>query len=167
MTVLPMLASAPGGIDVTCTVVPGAPRTLKLDMLKLGMPGIPPQPDRAAQLSAKAIARRMIKCPQHPLPRVTYKIGDLRVLVSPRADDIDRAQRHDHGDKRRDLCQLDWIDGRFHSPTTSRPTHRIPKCKCGEKAVRRRREKPCALNRGSLVTVVALPCNRLDTPNCE
>jgi hypothetical protein len=61
------LASAPGGIDVTCTGVPGALKLgtlklglLKLGRLKLGTLGSAPQPDRAALLSTKAIARRII-----------------------------------------------------------------------------------------------------------
>jgi hypothetical protein len=46
----------------------GVPRTLKLGMLKLGklklgMLGSAPQPERAAQLSTKAIARRIIIAP--------------------------------------------------------------------------------------------------------
>ena len=70
---LPKLAFAPGGTDVTCTGVPaGAPRTLKLGMLrlgklKLGMPGSAPQPERAAQLSTKAIARPIIIVPPTPV----------------------------------------------------------------------------------------------------
>ena len=66
---LPKLASAPGGTDVTCTVVPGAPPALKLGILtlgklKLGILGIAPQPERAAQLSTKAISRRIIVAPK-------------------------------------------------------------------------------------------------------
>jgi hypothetical protein len=66
---VPKLASAPGGFDVTCTGVPDAPRTLKLGMLKLGklklgMLGSAPQPERAAQLSTEAIARRIIIAPK-------------------------------------------------------------------------------------------------------
>ena len=66
---LPKLASAPGGTDVTCTGVPGAPGPLKLGILtlgklKLGMLGIAPQPESAAQLSTKAIARRIIIAPK-------------------------------------------------------------------------------------------------------
>jgi hypothetical protein len=59
------LASAPCGIDVTCTGVPGALKlgTLKLGLLKLGMLGSPPQPESAAQLDTKAIARRVIIAP--------------------------------------------------------------------------------------------------------
>lgn len=85
---MPKLASAPGGTDVTCTSVPGVPRTLKLGMLtlgklKLGMLGRAPQPETAAQLSTKAIARRIIIGPRHPLRRVTYKIGDFAASVWP------------------------------------------------------------------------------------
>ena len=36
---------------------------LTLGKLKLGMLGSPPQPERAAQLNAKAIARRVIIAP--------------------------------------------------------------------------------------------------------
>ena len=66
---LPKLASAPGGTDVTCTGVPGALGPLKLGILtlgklKLGILGSAPQPARAAQLSAKAIARRIIVAPK-------------------------------------------------------------------------------------------------------
>ena len=80
---LPKLASAPAGTDVTCTGVPDALPPPKLGMLtlgklKLGMLGIAPQPERAAQLSTKAIARRIMIAPRHPLRRMTYKIGDLR-----------------------------------------------------------------------------------------
>jgi hypothetical protein len=81
---LPKLASAPAGTDVTCTGVPVAPPLLKLGMLKLGklrlgMLGSAPQPERAAQLSSKAIARRIITAPQDPLRRMIYKILDLRL----------------------------------------------------------------------------------------
>jgi hypothetical protein len=49
--------------------VPGALGPLKLGILtlgklKLGMLGIAPQPERAAQLSTKAIARRIIIAPK-------------------------------------------------------------------------------------------------------
>ena len=68
--VLPKLASAPGGADATCTDMPGARGPLKLgiltlDMLKLGMPGSAPQAERAAQLSTKANARRIIVAPKN------------------------------------------------------------------------------------------------------
>jgi hypothetical protein len=62
---LPKLASAPGGTDATCTDVPGAPGPLKLGILtlgksKLGMLGSAPQAERAAQLSTKTNARRIM-----------------------------------------------------------------------------------------------------------
>jgi hypothetical protein len=69
---LPKLASAPGGIDDTCTGMPGwlKPGMLKLGMLnlgtlKLGMLGIPVQPDKTAPLNIDitAIARRIILIP--------------------------------------------------------------------------------------------------------
>jgi hypothetical protein len=68
------LASAPGGIDVTCTGVPGALKLgtlklglLKLGKLKLGKLGSAPQPDRAALLSIEAIVRRIITISQGPI----------------------------------------------------------------------------------------------------
>jgi hypothetical protein len=84
---VPKVTSAPGGFDVTCTGVPDAPRTLKLGMLtlgklKLGMLGSAPQPERAAQLSTNAIARRIVS-PQEPLRRITYKTRDLRLQFGP------------------------------------------------------------------------------------
>jgi hypothetical protein len=65
---LPKLASAPGGTDVTCTGVPGALGPLKLGILmlgklRLGTLGSAPQPERAAQPSTKAMARRIIVAP--------------------------------------------------------------------------------------------------------
>jgi len=65
---LPKVASAPAGTDVTCTGVPGALGPLKLGILtlgksKLGMLESAPQAERAAQLSSKAIARRIITPP--------------------------------------------------------------------------------------------------------
>jgi hypothetical protein len=48
---------------------------LKLGKLKLDMLGSAPQPERAAQLITKVIARRIIL---PPLRRMTYKIADLR-----------------------------------------------------------------------------------------
>ena len=61
---------------MTCTGVPGALKlgTLKLGLLKLGKPelgtlGSAPQPDRAALLSTKAIARRIITISQGPIAR--------------------------------------------------------------------------------------------------
>jgi hypothetical protein len=50
--------------------VPGAPRKLgmlKLGKLKLGMLGSAPQPERAAQLRTKAIARRIIIVSETPV----------------------------------------------------------------------------------------------------
>jgi len=66
---LPKLASAPAGTDVTCTGVPEALPPLKLGILRLGklrlgMLGSAPQPERAAKLSTKVIARRIIMAPQ-------------------------------------------------------------------------------------------------------
>jgi hypothetical protein len=66
---LPKLASAPGGTDVTCTGVLGALGPLKLGILTLGKLkpgtlGIAPQPEREAQLSTNAIARRIIVAPK-------------------------------------------------------------------------------------------------------
>jgi hypothetical protein len=80
---VPKLASAPGGTDVTCTGVPGALGPLKLgiltlDKLKLGILGSAPQPERAAQLSTKAVARRIV-VPPKLLRSLTHKIVHLRL----------------------------------------------------------------------------------------
>jgi hypothetical protein len=69
---LPKLASAPAGTDVTCTGVPDVPPPLKLGILKLGklklgMLGSAPHPERAAQLSTMAIARRIMIVPPQAL----------------------------------------------------------------------------------------------------
>jgi len=66
---LPMLASAPAGIDSTRTGVPEELNPgmllklgmLRLGMLKLGMLGIPVHAESAAPQTAKAIARLIIR----------------------------------------------------------------------------------------------------------
>jgi hypothetical protein len=79
------LASAPGGIDVTCTGVLGLLKLgtlklglLKLGKLKLGTLGSAPQPDRAALVSTKAIARRIITISQGPVAQDDPQVRDLR-----------------------------------------------------------------------------------------
>jgi hypothetical protein len=82
---LPMLASAPAGIDSTRTGVPDElnPGILKLGMLtlgmlKLGMLGIPVQAESAAPHTAKAIARLLIRSyPAHAaVSHFAYDLGD-------------------------------------------------------------------------------------------
>ena len=86
---LPMLASAPAGIDSTRTGVPDElkPGILKLGMLtlgmlKLGMLGIPVQAESAAPHTAKAIARLLIRSyPAHAAVSLfAYDLGALRHL---------------------------------------------------------------------------------------
>lgn len=85
---LPKLASAPGGIDDTCTGMPGWLKPgilklgiLKLGTLKLGMLGMPVQPDSTAPLKTRTIARRIILIPR-PAGRIAHDSAynrDLRL----------------------------------------------------------------------------------------